>query len=153
MLINNRRNYPSDVSKILGTMLKEFLGTYTYDNGQTRVAINIGKAIHNAKVTGLEMVIPKMPMIRDSQEIWNVYVIDRGTNPDALYDLFLVLKTQVRVFDAVAYMPQNVELGSYDQVMMSVSGGWINYIANQLGLYDPGTDLNGDTCQLNIPCN
>lgn len=135
VFINNKRQTPKSVSRILGTLLEEFLGTYTYDNGQTRVAVSIGKPLHTGTVRGLELIIPRCPDIRKHLELWNCYVIDRNDDSsEKLADLVDRLRCSHESFPLVTYLPATSEFNNYEQIYFQTNTGALNVIERGLGL-------------------
>jgi hypothetical protein len=128
---------PKDVSVVMGTLLKDHLGTYKYDDGKERVAISIGKPTKHLTVTGLELIVPKMPNVRDSNEYWSLYLIDRSdTDGNDLYMAYRTLKEKLALFTKIIYLPSVEEFDNYDQIAMTLHLGQINHIAYQLNLID-----------------
>jgi hypothetical protein len=131
-ILNHCAVTPKHASKVLGVLLEDCLGNYVYDDGRTRKAVSVGKPIKNAKVIGLELIVPKSPIVRNRLELWFFYLIDReDKDPDLLYNAQRLIKSQLNTLTKVTYLPSSQELGAYDQICIVLNTGQLNLLSQR----------------------
>lgn len=73
--------------EILRDTLKDIVGTYTYKNGYKIAAIAVGKTPEDVSCDGLEVIVPMIPDLVDSEitstniielQKWKILLLDRA---------------------------------------------------------------------------
>jgi hypothetical protein len=117
---------PNQVATIFGTMLQDYLGTYTYSNGTTRKAVSIGKANIEQRVTGIELIINPAPESQGHEQSWTFFLVGRDDySPASMAALAEKLKSAATRGHSVIFQPETDKYDNFPQLICTFPQGFI----------------------------
>lgn len=125
--VNNCPLSAKQVATIFGTMLQDYLGTYTYSNGETRFAVSVGKANMEQSVEGIELIVNPAPDTEGHSQMWTFFLVGRdGYNPADLATLAEKLKSMAVSGHRIMFEPETDKYDNFPQLICVFPLGFIN---------------------------